>query len=323
MRRVFDICHGCRRCFNLCESFPRLFDLVDNSPSGEVDGVSRKRFPPSSKPARCATCAFMTKCPYVPPHPFNLDFPHLMLRYRAMERRKARRISRRASLRIPIATARWRRRSRRSPTGQQDREQTDAGGGGEGRRIDRRAELPKFTMRTFVMSDKREPAASTTRRRVRETQVALYATCFTNYNQPHTGMAARKLLNHLGVETKVAYPACCGMPFLEQADLKRVAEQAESYRPVLVPLIEPGLRHRGADGELRVDAEVRMALDLAPDTKASKRLSQSDVRHRRICCRRGEEERAAGRHEADRRRRQRASRVPRPAQNMGPKAPKC
>ena len=28
---------------------------------------------------------FMTKCPYVPPHEFNLDFPHLMLRYRAME----------------------------------------------------------------------------------------------------------------------------------------------------------------------------------------------------------------------------------------------
>ena len=26
---------------------------------------------------------FMTKCPYVPPHEFNVDFPHLMLRYRA------------------------------------------------------------------------------------------------------------------------------------------------------------------------------------------------------------------------------------------------
>ena len=23
LRRVFDICHGCRRCFNLCDSFPR------------------------------------------------------------------------------------------------------------------------------------------------------------------------------------------------------------------------------------------------------------------------------------------------------------
>ena len=31
MRRIFDICHGCRRCFNLCDSFPRLFDLIDES----------------------------------------------------------------------------------------------------------------------------------------------------------------------------------------------------------------------------------------------------------------------------------------------------
>ena len=31
MRRVFDICHGCRRCFNLCDSFPKLFDYIDES----------------------------------------------------------------------------------------------------------------------------------------------------------------------------------------------------------------------------------------------------------------------------------------------------
>ena len=38
-------------------------------------------------------------------------------------------------------------------------------------------------------------------------------------------MAARAVLNHIGVETKVAYPGCCGMPFLEQAELERVAAQ--------------------------------------------------------------------------------------------------
>ena len=31
---------------------------------------------------------FMTKCPYVQPHSFDLDFPHLMLRHRAVEHRK-------------------------------------------------------------------------------------------------------------------------------------------------------------------------------------------------------------------------------------------
>src|SRR5271168_3608889 len=85
MRRVFDVCHTCRRCFNLCDSFPRLFDLIDNGPTGEVDGVKSEDF--SKVVEACTLCdmCFMTKCPYVPPHPFNVDFPHLMLRYRAAE----------------------------------------------------------------------------------------------------------------------------------------------------------------------------------------------------------------------------------------------
>src|ERR1700678_3269459 len=88
MRRVFDICHGCRRCFNLCDSFPRLFDLVDESPTQELDGVDPKNF--KSVVDACTLCdmCFMTKCPYVPPHEFDLDFPHLMLRYKAVEAKK-------------------------------------------------------------------------------------------------------------------------------------------------------------------------------------------------------------------------------------------
>src|SRR5882724_629594 len=85
MRRVFDICHGCRRCFNLCESFPRLFDLIDNSATGELDSVGSEAFPAVVEACTLCDMCFMTKCPYVPPHPFNLDFPHLMLRYRAAE----------------------------------------------------------------------------------------------------------------------------------------------------------------------------------------------------------------------------------------------
>ena len=88
LRRVFDICHGCRRCFNLCDSFPRLFDLVDDSKSGELDSVDSADF--SRVVDACTLCdmCFLTKCPYVPPHEFNLDFPHLMLRYRAVEAKK-------------------------------------------------------------------------------------------------------------------------------------------------------------------------------------------------------------------------------------------
>ena len=85
LRRVFDICHGCRRCFNLCDSFPRLFDLIDESESGELDTVASAEFKPVVDACTLCDMCFMTKCPYVPPHEFDLDFPHLMLRYRAME----------------------------------------------------------------------------------------------------------------------------------------------------------------------------------------------------------------------------------------------
>ena len=88
LRRVFDICHGCRRCFNLCESFPKLFDLIDDSKSGELDTVDSKNFKQVVDACTLCDMCFLTKCPYVPPHEFDLDFPHLMLRYRVLERKQ-------------------------------------------------------------------------------------------------------------------------------------------------------------------------------------------------------------------------------------------
>ena len=87
MERVFDICHGCRRCFNLCDSFPKLFDMIDESPTGELDGVDKKDYAKVADACTLCDMCFLTKCPYVPPHEFDLDFPHLILRYRAAKRR--------------------------------------------------------------------------------------------------------------------------------------------------------------------------------------------------------------------------------------------
>jgi glycerol-3-phosphate dehydrogenase subunit C len=87
VERVFDICHGCRRCFNLCDSFPRLFDLIDESETGELDSVDKADYKPVVDACTLCDMCFMVSCPYVPPHEFNLDFPHLMLRYRAAERK--------------------------------------------------------------------------------------------------------------------------------------------------------------------------------------------------------------------------------------------
>ena len=88
LERVFDICHGCRRCVNLCNAFPTLFDLVDESETMEVDGADKADY--NKVVEQCYLCdlCYLTKCPYVPPHEWNVDFPHLMLRAKAVQFKK-------------------------------------------------------------------------------------------------------------------------------------------------------------------------------------------------------------------------------------------
>ena len=85
LARVFDICAGCRRCVSLCGAFPTLFDLVDATDTGEAHEVDKAEF--GKVVDQCYLCdlCYMTKCPYVPPHPWNVDFPHLMLRAKAID----------------------------------------------------------------------------------------------------------------------------------------------------------------------------------------------------------------------------------------------
>jgi glycerol-3-phosphate dehydrogenase subunit C len=85
LERVFDICHGCRRCFSLCHSFPLLFDAVDATAEGEVAGVPKPVYWQVVENCYLCDMCFMTKCPYVPPHAWNVDFPHLMLRAKALK----------------------------------------------------------------------------------------------------------------------------------------------------------------------------------------------------------------------------------------------
>src|SRR5574337_2136321 len=88
LERVFHICHGCRRCVSLCQAFPTLFDLVDESSTMEVDGVAKADYWKVVDQCYLCDLCYMTKCPYVPPHPWNVDFPHLMLRAKAQKFRR-------------------------------------------------------------------------------------------------------------------------------------------------------------------------------------------------------------------------------------------
>ncbi len=244
LRRVFDICHGCRRCFNLCDSFPRLFDLIDAAPTEELDSVDSKDFGPVVEACTLCDMCFMTKCPYVPPHEFNLDFPHLMLRYRAADAKRdgypfvpseLGKTDRNGTLAAPVAAlANWGSSSGNKLT----RPLLEKVAG-----IDARAELPKFYGKTFTMRAKAQDksgAALPKDAPAKGRKAAIFATCFVNYNNPHVGEAARLVLAHNGVETTVAYPGCCGMPFLEQGNLTKVAEQAEKVSREMCEWIDKG-----------------------------------------------------------------------------------
>ena len=241
LRRVFDICHGCRRCFNLCDSFPRLFDLIDESDSGELDSVESEGF--KSVVDACTFCdmCFLTKCPYVPPHEFNVDFPHLMLRYRAVEnsknqvpvtKREISKTDRNGKVASTMSgLVNW-ASSTDNVIARSVIEKTTS--------IDRRAPLPKFSKKSFSdisISDLPEinKAAPAYGRKA-----IIYATCFINYNNPLMGELTRKVLAHNGVTTEIIYPSCCGMPQLEQGDLMEVSNKAKRVATEMQPWIDKG-----------------------------------------------------------------------------------
>ena len=245
-RRQMDVCHGCRRCFNLCDSFPRLFDLIDESETGELDSVDSKDFGPVIEGCTLCDMCFMTKCPYVPPHEFNLDFPHLMLRYRAVElkekgkppfvQNQLAQMDRNGKMAAPVAPlANW--GSKRDNKLTRPLMQATLG-------IDKNAELPKFVGKTFMKRAAEALADGTLSPNpdgpAKDRQAVLFATCAVNYNNPGVGEAAVKVLSHLGVTVSTDYPGCCGMPFLEQGNIAKVAEQAKKLAENFRPLIDAG-----------------------------------------------------------------------------------
>jgi glycerol-3-phosphate dehydrogenase subunit C len=241
LRRVFDICHGCRRCFNLCDSFPRLFDLVDAAGDAEMEGVKSEDF--KSVADACTLCdmCFLTKCPYVPPHEFNLDFPHLMVRYRAVELakgaisysdRQLTETDRNGKVAGAVSgLANWATKRGNGLTRPLMQAALD---------IHKDAELPRFATKTLEKEAALAPPARDVNAAAKERKVALFATCFANYNNPEIGMAALAVLAKNGVEAKVASPGCCGMPQLEHGDLPRLAETAKNTARELLKLVDQG-----------------------------------------------------------------------------------
>jgi len=242
LERVFDLCHGCRRCFNLCDSFPRLFDLIDNSPSEEIDGVAKADYWKVVDACTLCDLCFMTKCPYVPPHEWDLDFPHLMLRARAFQfkhgkgHKKQERLGemdKNGPLGVKLSgLANW--ATERSNTMTRTVMQVTHG-------VHKDAALPTFAKQTCRTQAKAQVLEINTQAPAHGVRKAvIYASCFGEYNDPAIVLDTRAVLAKNGIDAQIVYPECCGMPQLEQGDLARVASKARAIAASLKAYVTDG-----------------------------------------------------------------------------------
>ncbi|MFO1323253.1 MAG: heterodisulfide reductase-related iron-sulfur binding cluster [Burkholderiales bacterium] len=242
LERVYEICHGCRRCVSLCGSFPTLFDLIDEGKTGEVDGVAKADY--GKVVDQCYLCdlCYMTKCPYVPPHPWNVDFPHLMLRAKAVKFRDGGaslrdrlltgtdRLGRLATLPVVVQMV---NKVNTMPSARKAMQATLG--------IAAEAALPPYSAKP--LRDHAEPSIAWPVRDGPRTpgKVAVFATCYVNYNEPSIGHDLIKLLAHNEIPYKFAErEACCGMPKLELGDFASVEKLLRINLPQLAALAREG-----------------------------------------------------------------------------------
>ncbi|MDE2252567.1 MAG: Fe-S oxidoreductase [Gammaproteobacteria bacterium] len=247
LERVFDICHGCRRCFSLCQAFPTLFDAIDASASGELDGVDKRVYWKVVDHCYLCDMCYMTKCPYVPPHPWNLDFPHLMLRAKAVRSRRGESSFRDRMLTatdtvgaiagIPVV-AQFVNAANASKLGRKLLDKL--------LHVHPEAPLPEYHSSSARARLRRQlgrtPATATPASTPETTgRVVLFTTCYGNRNEPDLATDLAAVFTHNGIGLTLAEREhCCGMPKLELGDLDAVARLKEQNIPQLLRLVEQG-----------------------------------------------------------------------------------
>ena len=242
MERVFDICHGCRRCVSLCQSFPNLFDLVDETDDGEVHGVKKQDYWKVVDQCYLCDLCYMTKCPYTPPHAWNLDFPHLMLRAKAQKFKRgevkagekflASTDTHGSFAGIPIVVQVVNAINKTTFA----RKQMDKHLG-----VHPDAWMPELATQRFRWGAQKSPSNVVTNGERTPGKVAIFSTCYVNYNEPGIGHDLLKILAHNDIPYVIVdKESCCGMPKLELGDLDAVAEHKAANMPVLAKYAKEG-----------------------------------------------------------------------------------
>jgi glycerol-3-phosphate dehydrogenase subunit C len=212
LRRVYDICNGCRRCLPLCPSFKVLFDRLDvDAVDGDIDKL------PAADVKEVVDLCYQCKlcfnhCPYTPPHRWAVDFPRLMLRARAAEAKQrgvtlqdrvlgaTNLVGKLGSAMAPLSN--W-----MNELGVHRAFVQKVMG------IHKRRNLPRFHRETFTRWFRRRGSKTLTSGPAGK--VALFATCTVDYNDPATGRAAVRVLERNGIDVSLPEQRCCGMPYLD------------------------------------------------------------------------------------------------------------
>jgi len=245
LERIFDICHGCRRCVSLCAAFPTLFDLVDKSPTMEVDGVKKEDY--GKVVDQCYLCdlCYMTKCPYVPPHPWNVDFPHVMLRAKAIKFKQGRSSASPLRDRLLSATDALGKLAAIPVVAQTvnavNRSAISRGILQTALGVHKDRELPPYAPRKFRSTAGKAKAFPVRDGNNTPGKVAIFATCYANYHEPVMGHDLLAILAHNEIPyVMVEAEVCCGMPKLELGDLDGVDALKKKNVPVLARYAREG-----------------------------------------------------------------------------------
>jgi glycerol-3-phosphate dehydrogenase subunit C len=241
LERIFDICHGCRRCVSLCTTFPTLFDLVDESPTMEVDGVKKEDYWKVVDQCYLCDLCYMTKCPYVPPHPWNVDFPHVMLRAKAIKFEKGLKLrdrllsstdamGRLAAIPVVAQTV---NAVNRIPAARAVMQSVLG--------VHQERELPPYAPKKFRSSFRPSPEFPVKEGKKTPGKVAIFSTCYVNYNEPGMGHDLLAILEHNEIPYEIVEKeACCGMPKFELGDLHGVDSLKAKNLPVLARYAREG-----------------------------------------------------------------------------------
>ncbi|HXZ93017.1 MAG TPA: heterodisulfide reductase-related iron-sulfur binding cluster [Burkholderiales bacterium] len=242
LERVYEICHGCRRCVNLCTAFPTLFDLIDQGKTMEIDGVEKQDYWKVVDQCYLCDMCYMTKCPYVPPHPWNVDFPHLMLRAKAVKFKQS---GARARDRLLSSTDALGKLAT-IPVVVQTVNALNKNGAARALMektlgVAKERELPPYAAHKFRPNAARAKDFPVKDGKNAPGKAAIFSTCYVNYNEPGIGHDLLAILEHNEIPYVIVdKEACCGMPKLELGDLETVAAHKAANIPPLARLAREG-----------------------------------------------------------------------------------